>query len=141
MISSTSDQLIDAVFEFGRQMHRRCAEKKDGNWLRMRALGLIAENDGMTMTAFAEALDVTSPSATSFAGKLVDLGWVARRADRKNRKLVRLHLTQAGAVALQEQMLAHREMIRSIHAAISPEDQLQLLRILRQMISATRSAS
>lgn len=141
MISSTSDQLIDAVFEFGRQMHRRCAEKKDGNWLQMRALTLIAGKEGLTMTEFAEALDVTSPSATSFAGKLVDLGWVARKADDKNRKLVRLHLTEAGTIALQEQMLAHREMIRSVHATISPEDQQQLLRILRQMISATRSAS
>ncbi len=140
MTDSVSDQLLDAVLEFGRLMHRKCAEKKEGNWLQIRALGLIAEKKGMTMTEFADALDVTSPSATSFAGKLVDLGWVGRSADDKNRTLVRLHVTEAGTAALAEHLQAHRDMIRSVHAAISLDDQAHLLRILQQMIAATRTS-
>lgn len=135
-----SDQLLDAVLEFGRLMHRKCAEKREGNWLQMRALSLVGEKQGLTMTDFAEALDVTSPSATSFAGKLVDLGWIERRADDKNRKLVRLHLTEAGVHALAQHAQSHRDMIRSVHASISEDDQVQLLRILQKMTSATRSS-
>lgn len=140
MNQSVSDQLLDAAIEFGRLMHRKCAEKRDGNWLQMRALALIGENKGMTMTAFAEALEVTSPSATSFASKLVELGWVERRADDKNRKLVRLHLTEAGQTTLGHLAQAHRDMIRDVHASIPLEDQAHLLRILKHMTSATRSS-
>jgi DNA-binding MarR family transcriptional regulator len=140
MTPNVSDQLLDAVLEFGRLMHRKCAENKEGNWLQIRALGLIAEKQGMTMTEFAEALDVTSPSATSFAQKLVDLGWIERRADASNRKLVRLQLTAQGRTALAEKMQAHRDMIRSVHSSIPLEDQAQLLRILQTMITTTRSS-
>lgn len=106
------------------------------NPMQMHGLFIIAEHPNITMKELAEALHVTSPSATSFVDRLVKLKWVKRSADRKNRKLVRLSLKPAGTAALRTGMKQHSAMMHELFSLLSNHDQKQFERVLLNLKEA-----
>src|SRR5438045_450401 len=93
------DRILASWMKTGRIMRQRMSslqKEKGMNPLQLHGLIIIREHDGITMKEFADHLRVTSPTATSFANRLVKLGWITRKHDLKNRKLVRLHISLSG---------------------------------------------
>lgn len=138
-LSQTSDKLATLLMEVSRMLHKRISTMvKDDkvNPLQLHALVLIKENEGLTMKEFADHLHVTSPSATSFAERLVKLRWVRRVSDAKNRKLVRLTVTPYGNKIIATKLSEHTLAVRQSFSLLSTDDQRELVRILEHLQKA-----
>lgn len=135
---SVIDQLPPLLMEMARMMRKKLIFDSETkfNPLQFHALMVIRERGGITMKEFADALHITSPSATSFADRLVKLKWVRRRQDASNRKLVRLELTPAGGSMIASAMTHHAAVMRDIFSRLSDKDQRELVRILQHLHSS-----
>jgi DNA-binding MarR family transcriptional regulator len=132
------ERLIESSFEIGRVMrhHMKFDGKEHGvNFLQIHALIIINEQKGITMKQLADALHVTSPSATSFVNRLVKLGWVERLHDPANRKLVRLRITVAGGKLLRIKMERRQKMIRELFSLLTPHEQSMLADLQDKIVS------
>ncbi len=100
----------------------------------LHVVALAAEKSGITMTEVAEYLQVSSPTATSFVDRLVKLGFLTRKHDSKNRKLVRLSVTVDGARMLKKKMAEKKKVITSVLSVLNSEDRKTLHRILHELL-------
>ncbi|MBI3619256.1 MarR family transcriptional regulator [Candidatus Peregrinibacteria bacterium] len=134
------DRIITVTFELSRifrhTMVQIAKEDRAVNFLQLHALALIAKNEGMTMKRLADALMVTSPSATVFINRLVKLKWVARMHDVRNRKLVRLTVTRMGKKIFLQKSMKRRVALRGIFSRLVKRDQKDLARILKNLKAA-----
>lgn len=134
--SASLDGLVESTFEVSRAMRHemeRAMENREFNLLQFCSLMFIAEHDGATMSDLARQLHVASPTATAFITRLVRQGWVKRRHDRINRKLVRLSLTPKGKALLAAKMKDHQKVVRGILGLLS-ETELRQLHSLHQKL-------
>ena len=137
------DRLIESTYDFGRIMRQQMIGGDAGgpNLLHLHALLLISEREGMTMKELARALHVSSPSATSLCNRLVRTGWIARRHDDTNRKLVRLQLTEAGKKILREKQERRRSILRKIFSALTKSEQVALTHMHQKLTRAIAALS
>jgi MarR family transcriptional regulator, organic hydroperoxide resistance regulator len=132
------ERILALTLDVSRYMRKRMCDPLESNkgpsMLQLHALIVIREHDGITMKQFAEGLQITGPTATTFVERLVRLGWVKRQRDRENRRLVRLKLTAAG-VAIIRRMLEHRRKVMARVLSQLPErDQREFVRILEDLL-------
>src|SRR3989344_3866961 len=139
---SHTDRIITQMMELHRLLrkHTDTLPHTKGmspvNWPQLHALMLLTENEGMTMKELAQALKITAPSATSFVNRLVALRWVKRHADPKNRKLVRVKVTESGNKMLRESMQEKNRILRKVFGLMREKDQNEFARILQELCSA-----
>lgn len=142
MTKNVIDRITELMVEFPRLMHRRLGKVRKQasgiNVLQIHAMVFLAENKGMTMTELAKVMQVSSPSATSFVSRLVKMGLVERQSDPKNRKLVRLHLTQTGEQALHERLQARNEVFAGVLKALNEKECLEFERLLKKILANVR---
>lgn len=132
-VQKPTDKIITQWMEITRLMRQQMSNKKKEstmNPVQMHAMLIIREHDGLTMKEFAEFLHVTSPSATSFVNRLVRMKWVKRIADKTNRKLVRLKLSDEGMNCVTTNMKEHSRMMRDLFSLLTLADQKEFARIL-----------
>ena len=134
---SVPDKIITQWMDITRLLRRKMShgQKTDMgiNPMHLHAMMMIREHTALTMTEFAKHLCVTTPSATSLVNRLVKAKLIKRFADKKNRKLVRLKLTDAGLATLTAKMKQHTKMMRDLFALLSPADQREFSRILKTL--------
>ena len=135
-IQETSDEIAKLTFDLGRCLRQKMLRSTEGcmHIPQMHALLFLQSQPGITMKELAEMLRVTSPSATTFVDRLVKLGHIRRARDATNRRLVRLHLTPAGAVALKKTMLQRRKILLEIVSVLSLSDQITLKSIMQKLL-------
>ena len=133
--ANSIDRLIESTYDFGRIMRQQMIGSSAGgpNLLHLHSLVLISEREGITMKELAQALHISSPSATSLCNRLVRTGWVARRHDDTNRKLVRLKLTDTGTKILREKQERRRLILRKIFSALSRREQIALTKMHQKL--------
>ncbi|UPA23103.1 MarR family transcriptional regulator [Candidatus Peribacteria bacterium] len=127
------DRIINSWMDITRLMRQQMrGMKKDFtvNPVQIHALIIIKEHDALTMKEFADFLHITSPSATSMVNRFVKMKWVKRVADRTNRKLVRLKLTEDGLQCVTTTMKQHTHMMRDLFSLLTVSDQKDFARIL-----------
>src|SRR3954452_17692431 len=73
-------------------------------------LAALWERDGRTPGEIAAAVNVTTPAVVKMSGRMIDAGWITRRRDERDQRLVRLWLT-AGGRALQEPIESERRRL------------------------------
>ncbi len=138
------DTIMSVTYELGRIFRHRMAAIAKGregiNFLQLHAMVIIHTQPGITMKELADQLHVTSPSATSFAQRLVKLKWVKRLRDDNNRKLVRLQVTQLGRGVVKAKQRKRKEVICGVLSLLDQKDQESLARILQTLFDRyTRS--
>lgn len=136
-----TDRIISLTHTFHRLLRKHMAylNKIAVNPLQLHAMVIVMENDGLTMKEFADHLRITSPSATSFINRLVKLKWISRKADPKNRKLVRLTATALGKKTVEKALAEQRESMRKILSLLSGSDRKEFARILENLCSSLKS--
>ena len=137
-----TDGILNATFEIGRVLRRRMlsAAASGIHMGQLHALALIHEHDGITMIELAQTLSIASPSATSFADRLVELRYVKRKADKKNRKLVLLGITPLGEKMLKKSMAMKRKIFARVLSSLSSQQQHSLFTILTSLLQHNLSA-
>lgn len=93
-------------------------------------LAHVGAAEGLTQQELADSLLVTKSNVCQLLDRMEKSGWIVRREDgRANR----LHLTEAGRKQFDEVIPAHEGLIAKQFAALSPEEQVQLLTLLRKV--------
>jgi DNA-binding MarR family transcriptional regulator len=86
-----------------------------------RSLVVLASRGPQGVASLAEALAVTAPTASRLVERLVRKGLVRRRADRQDRRQVRIGLTEAGRDLIRLVTERRREEIAVLLASIPPD--------------------
>jgi DNA-binding MarR family transcriptional regulator len=135
----SASKIIELWMEITRILRQKAAlsgKDKNFNPMQFHALMIIRQHEGLTMKEFADFLKITSPSATTYVNRLVKLKLVERKADPKNRKLVRLGLSAQGKTMLQKRMHDHSRLMHGVFLLLSKEDQRAFARILGNLRDA-----
>ncbi len=114
--------LFNMVLELEEQAVKE-ASSKDLSITEIHTLAAIGKGRPRTMTHVANILGINVSTLTTAIGKLVKKGYVERLRDEEDRRNVRIHLTEAGVVAVEAHESFHETMIREALAHV-PEEEL-----------------
>lgn len=93
----------------------------------LRVLGLIHRRDGLPLTALADALGVSAPTASGLAERLVDKRLVERVEDPSDRRVRLLRLTAQGVATIEGIDSSFAHLVNSVLSVLTPGD-LDLMR-------------
>ncbi len=93
-----------------------------------------------SMTAVAEALDVTLPNVTGIVDRMVERGLVERVRDENDRRVVAVRTTAQGRTVLQEIDLVRRQTLAAVLELLTPEQQAHALQTFTDLRDAVRHA-
>jgi DNA-binding MarR family transcriptional regulator len=101
-----------------------------------RTLVVLASRGPQSLAALAEAVDVTSPTATRMCDRLVRKGLIVRRHDRGDRRLIRLSLAKKGHALVAAVTERRRVEIAHLLDAVPVEQQAALVDALQRLAAA-----
>lgn len=101
-----------------------------------RLLILLASHGETNLVSLSERLAVNPSTALRMVDRLVDGGFVIRRANPASRREVLLRLTEAGQQIVGEVTARRRQEITSIVTSMSQEDRAGLVKALRSFAAA-----
>lgn len=141
------DRIVGLTMDVGRFM-KQCImdapepnDEKGPSMLQLHALISIREHESMTMKDFARCMRTSGATATASVDRLVRLGWVSRKKDKSNRKIVKISLTPSGAKVVQRKMDARRAFMASVLSQLPAKDQQEFVRILEDLLSIMQRQS
>lgn len=126
--SPTSEQCAVAVMETIPPVMRfiRAEMRRHGvhglSLPQFRALGFLSHCPGASLSAVADHLGVTRPTASAIADRLVRHGLVERAADPTERRRITLTLTPTGLELLQQARAATRARVAEMLEGLSSAD-------------------
>lgn len=98
-----------------------------------RSLVVLASRGPQRVAALAEALAVTPPTASRMCERLVRKGLVTRRADRRDRRQVRIALSPAGRRLVDAVTARRRAEIEQLIASIPDDSRGGVVAALRHL--------
>ncbi len=101
--------------------------------LQMQTLFFLNHHEKTTMSDIADYFHIELPSATSLMNKLSDQKLVKRHEDPKDRRLVRITLTDKGKDLLRQTMTDHRKIMEKMLSYLSETEKGHLLSILKTL--------
>ena len=123
-------ELAQALSRAERSVTRQlgCAVEAEGCTVEQwRILLLLADGHGHPMSEIAEFALIPAPSLTRLIDRMVTDGLVHRRADERDRRRVRVHLTRRGR-ALHRRLGERLE--REQHALLAGAEPVEVQRLL-----------
>ena len=134
----TEDQVVDAVLSASRVLvaiaARSLADVGDEVTLaQYRSLVVLASRGPQGVAALADAVSVTSPTASRMCDRLVKKGLVTRRTDRRDRRQVRIALSPGGRRLVDAVTARRRLEIEELVASIPMESRGRVVEALRHL--------
>lgn len=99
-------------------------------------LRMLAENDGMTQSEIAEKLDIRPSSLGELVRKLVENGFVERRQNEKDKRVINVYLTEKGREIEGQFINKRQQSAESWCAGLSEDEKEQLSGLLGKLISS-----
>lgn len=99
----------------------------------MHTLDAIGPYESRTMTETAADLGITTGTLTVSIDRLVKKGYVNRKRDEKDRRVVRISLTRNGKLAARLHGKFHAVLARHILEPYSEEEKEMILRMVREV--------
>jgi DNA-binding MarR family transcriptional regulator len=123
-IDAISGALVPGASRLTRLLLRRSPQR-----ISRSEAGLLSSLSGgpRRITELADLEGHAQPTMTLLVKRLEQRGWVARRRDPADGRVVLVSLTDAGTVALEEVRAAYRTVLRDHLAAMSDEQIAALL--------------
>jgi len=135
------DSMVDAVLSASRVLvaiaARSLADAGEQVTLtQYRSLVILASRGPQSVAALADAVAVTSPTASRLCERLVRKGLVRRRTDRHDRRQVRIVLTEAGRDLIDTVTERRRQETADLMASVPAEIQRSAVAALRQLTAS-----
>ncbi len=132
------DSMVDAVLTASRVLVAIAARSladagEEVTLTQYRTLVILASRGPQGIAALAEAVSVTPPTASRLCERLVRKGLVRRRTDRRDRRQVRIALTEVGGQLVDRVTENRRKEITDLLASIPPEAQHAVVSALQQL--------
>jgi len=129
-------QLIDLIFTFTRQARQLMKDDSGASPLNIIYAGtlkFIAETGEPTMKEVSDYLSIAPPSATFLINNLADSGQIKRIHDEKDRRIVRLALTEKGKEDLKEHYQKVAERMKKIFSRLSEKEVEELFEVFNNL--------
>jgi DNA-binding MarR family transcriptional regulator len=97
-------------------------------------LKILAEKDGMTQTEITEKLDIRPSSLGELVMKLEKNGYVERRQNENDKRVINVFLTEKGREFEKELINPRQKAAETWCAGLSEEDKTQLSELLNKLI-------
>jgi DNA-binding MarR family transcriptional regulator len=113
-------------------------EEKTATMLQLMALQFLKEQSNGTVSDLANFLKLSKSSATQLIERLVEANLIERIHDRKDRRIIRLVITENGEkefIALQKKLM---EKMQKIFSKIPAKDLRELIRIYTNLIGTLK---
>lgn len=135
------DLIVDAVLSASRVLVAVAARSlgdvaEEVTLTQYRTLVVLASRGPQSLADLAEAVDVTSPTATRMCDRLIKKGLIIRRHDRGDRRLIRLTLARRGHELVNAVTKRRRAEITHLLVAIPSEQQAALVDSLQRLSDA-----
>lgn len=135
------DAVIDAVLTASRVLVAIAARSladagEEVTLTQYRSLVIVASRGPQSIAALAEAVGVTPPTASRLCERLVRKGLVRRRTDRRDRRQVRIALTDPGRALVDAVTANRRREIAALLSSMSESEQARLVSALRQLAAS-----
>jgi DNA-binding MarR family transcriptional regulator len=127
-------QLADLLQRLTRRLRRAQADRLAPLGLtpaQERALRIVTRSEEpLRMTELADRLGIVPRSVTTVIDALEQAGLVRRETDPRNRRAIRLHLTDRGRAVRDDMREARRRAAEDLFAPMSAEDRKTLAELL-----------
>ncbi len=135
------DTIVDAVLTASRVLVAIAAKSlgevaDEVTMTQYRTLVVLASRGPQSLAALAEAVDVTSPTATRMCDRLIKKGLIVRRHDVGDRRLVRLTLATKGRELVDAVTLKRRTEIARLLEAVPPDQRATMVDPLQRLAAA-----
>ncbi len=111
----------------------RMRMKLEGIGLR-HAQGMILyqlwHRDGIAQNVLAQALHITAPTATNTLQRMERNGWIERRRDAKDQRIVLVYLTEKAKALRSEARASFRELDRELNSMLTHDERKTLMALL-----------
>jgi DNA-binding MarR family transcriptional regulator len=108
-------------------------------------LSKLWHDDGMSQRALAQALQIAPPTASNTLQRMERDGWIERRRDGSDQRVVRVYLTEKARSFHEEVRASFRELDREMGSALTATEQAtlrqSLLKVHRYLADAAEVES
>jgi DNA-binding MarR family transcriptional regulator len=123
-------------FMIDAEMNRRIQASGGPNWLTLRALIGIAEDEGLPQSMLAMNIEADPAAVSRFVPQLVNQGYLRVEPDSTDRRIRRLFLTDAGRAMLAQYEWVPNACAGVIMAEVSETDLRHFESILQRIHAA-----
>jgi DNA-binding MarR family transcriptional regulator len=85
------------------------------------------QHEGMAQNRLAQALHITPPTTTNILQRMERDGWIERRRDKSDQRVVRVHLTAKASALRKAVRLSFQELDRELMAVLSADERTALM--------------
>ncbi len=103
-------------------------------------LRILAENDGITQTEIAEKLDIRPSSLGELVVKLEENGFVERRKNENDKRIMNVYLTEKGRKVEKEFINSRQQIAELWCAGLSENEKIQLYELMGKLIASMEEA-
>ena len=124
----------------GGTMHRIGKQAKamyseyDLNMAQSKILFVLHREKSISQKELAKWLNVTPPSITSMIKKMEKEGYIARKVDEKDQRVMRLTLTEKGESVIDYVIRTSEELEKKVFKGMSAEEKMLFRRLLLQIM-------
>lgn len=108
-------------------------------------LSRLWQEEGISQRALAESLHITPPTACNTLQRMERDGWIERRRDAADQRIVRVYLTEKARDLHEEARASFRELDREMGSALTEQEQetlrQSLLKVYRYLERVTETES
>jgi MarR family 2-MHQ and catechol resistance regulon transcriptional repressor len=104
----------------------------------LNVLTALEAEGALSMKQLAEAMDVSDASATGIVDRMEKRGLVQRRHSTDDRRVVRVHATEAGFQVFRDMATHRRESLMTVLAELTEDEMASLLVGMRAIHTARR---
>ncbi len=134
-------QILEALSALTRQLARASGGPDEGPAMtatQRLAMFETAMSGPLRLSALADRMGITAPTASRAVDGLVDLGLMERQSDPVDRRAVQIDLTRPGRRRVEEKKALAAEALQPGVAALSAKDRAQLAALLTRLSDAMR---
>jgi DNA-binding MarR family transcriptional regulator len=140
-VNHPPEPVIDAVLSASRVLVAVAARSiagvgEDVTLPQYRTLVVLASRGPQSLAALAEAIGVTSATATRMCDRLVRKGLIRRRTERNDRRQLRVGLTPQGRALVDTVTEKRRQEIADIVEGIPRDEQAVVVQALNRLADA-----
>ena len=100
----------------------------------MLALECLSRAGVCRMSELAQTLSIQMASATGLADRLIKAGYIRRKPDARDRRVVRIALTPKGKNVVENIFQQKKRIMMNVFQRISPVDSRQYLNVLEKIV-------
>jgi DNA-binding MarR family transcriptional regulator len=126
-VNAYLDRMEELSIRFLRYFHSRVEEQGCISPSQYFLMRMLSDQGSMTVSDLAQHLDTSVAGATGLIDRLVKAGWVDRRRDEADRRLVHIALTAEGETRFTESATHRRAIMADVLGVLTPNEMEQLV--------------